>query len=82
MAISPKHLEKSFQEDVTRLENKLDAVLSIQKITKGQSINLNTPQGYTTEHHALLRQRYIDAGWSDVTMESDQREGNWLKFTY
>jgi reverse gyrase len=82
MAISPKHLEEAFQQEVDYFEQNFDRILANKKITKGQSISIDVPTGFNLSHFAILKSRYIQAGWSDVTYNSDQREGSWLSFKY
>lgn len=82
MEISPKHLEETFKADVDYYEELFDKSLCNRSITKGQSISLDVPTGFNLSHFAILKQRYINAGWSDVTYNSDQREGTWLTFKY
>lgn len=82
MAISPKHLEEEFQNEVTIHEENIDNTLAVKKITKGQSININPPKSMNRQHFLILKQRYINAGWTDVSWNSDQREGDWLTFKY
>ena len=81
MAISPKSLEERFQEDAAQFDAKFDNLLSTRKIAKGQSIELNIPNGYTRDHHNILEQRYINVGWSKFEWCYD-RETNWLSLTY
>ena len=82
MAVSPEYLNKAFLVEVDEFESKIDNRLSKKSIAKGESISIDVPQGMNSRHFALLRTRYISAGWSDVKMNSDQREGSWLSFHY
>jgi hypothetical protein len=82
MAISPDYLNKAFNREVDEFENKIDASLSKKTIAKGESISIDVPAGMTRKHFDLLKTRYISAGWSDVKLNSDQREGSWLSFHY
>jgi hypothetical protein len=82
MAISPEYLNKAFIREVEDFEFKLDEKLSKNSIEKGETINLDVPLGMNSKHFNLLKTRYISAGWSDVKMNSDQREGTWLTFYY
>lgn len=82
MAISPQHLEKSFTEEVDKLEQKIDGMLSSQKIYKGQTLSVSSPYNLTSSHFTVLKNRYLTAGWTDVILRSDQRDGEWLEFKY
>lgn len=82
MAVSPKQLEDAFQDEVSFYEEHFDKILSTKKITKGQYITIDVPSSFNTSHFAFLKPRYINAGWSEVTYTSDQREGSWLTFKY
>lgn len=82
MAISPKHLEKSFQEELKKIENEFDKQLSGYQISKGQSIHITAPSSLTWPKFEILKERYINAGWVDVIWNSDQRDGDFLTFKY
>lgn len=82
MAISPEYLNKAFIKEVDEFEVRIDSSLSKKTIAEGESISIDVPQGMNGRHFALLRTRYTSAGWSDVKMNSDQREGSWLSFHY
>ena len=82
MAISPEYLNKAFIKEVDEFEVRIDSSLSKKTIAKGESISIDVPQGMNGRHFALLRTRYTSAGWSDVKMNSHQREGSWLSFHY
>ena len=82
MAVSPEYLNKAFNMEVDEFEARIDSCLSKQTIAKGEGISMDIPQGMNRKHFDLLRTRYISAGWSDVRMNSDQREGSWLSFHY
>jgi hypothetical protein len=82
MAISPDYLNKAFNREVDEFENKIDASLSKKTIAKGEAISIDVPQVMNARHFTLLKTRYISAGWSDVKLNSDQREGSWLSFHY
>ena len=82
MAISPQQLNEAFLKEVKALEERIDQNLSSRTIAKGKSISLDVPSGMTYTHFEILKTRYISAGWSDVKLESDQREGSWLSFKY
>jgi hypothetical protein len=82
MAISPQQLNEAFLKEVKAFEERIDQNLSSRTIAKGKSISLDVPSGMTYIHFEILKTRYISAGWSDVKLESDQREGSWLSFKY
>ena len=80
MAVSPKQLNEEFQREVDAYESALDAKLSQKQLVTGGYLNIDIPRGMTTDHFKIIRQRYLDVGWRDVKLESDQREGQWLVF--
>lgn len=82
MAISPDYLNKAFIKEVDQFEAVIDSNLSKKTIAKGESISIDVPQGMNGRHFALLKTRYTSVGWSDVKLNSDQREGSWLSFHY
>jgi hypothetical protein len=82
MAVSPEYLNKGFHKEVDEFEIKIDSSLTKKTIAKGESISIDVPPGMSRKHFDLLKTRYISAGWSDVSMNSDQREGTWLSFNY
>lgn len=82
MAISPKYLESNFKDENKSFESYFDTELQSCTITKGKSLFFSIPNGYTFEHHILLANKYVEAGWESVTWESDQRDGDSIKFKY
>jgi hypothetical protein len=82
MAISPEYLNKAFLREVDEFELKLDSQLEKKTVVKGDSISIDIPSGMSQRHFGLLETRYTSAGWSSVRWNSDQREGQWLTFTY
>jgi hypothetical protein len=82
MAVSPEYLNKAFHREVDEFETKLDAQLAKKTIAKGEALSLDVPSGLGRKHFDLLKTRYISAGWSDVKLNSDQREGTWISFHY
>ena len=81
MAISPNFLDVNFQEEIRGFEAYFDKKLSGMSAKKGESLNIDIPSGYSTRHHMVLKERYIDVGWTNVVLNSDQREGDWVTFT-
>jgi hypothetical protein len=85
MAISPKILEKKFQEEISSLEEKIDSRLrekNLDHSSGGGRITMDTSliQGLRYTHFDSLRSKYIGAGWLDVKWHSDQRDGDYLEF--
>lgn len=80
MAISPNQLNSSFLDEVKDFEIKLDSQLARKRIAPGGSVSIDVPFGLTNNHLSILRERYIAAGWKDVKMHHDQREGSWMEF--
>jgi hypothetical protein len=81
MAISPNQLKDTFMEEVDYYETKIDAELARLKIGNNLSVSIDTMFGMTGQHFQVLRQRYIDAGWANVTWHSDQRQGDCMVFS-
>ena len=80
MAISPNQLNSSFLDEVKDFEIKLDSQLARKRIAQGGSVSIDVPFGLTDNHLDILKSRYMAAGWKDVKMHYDQREGSWLEF--
>ena len=80
MAIGPNMLNESFMEDVEHYEKKIDQSLATRKVAPNSTVNVDVPSGMSYSHFQILKERYIKAGWGNVTWNSDQREGEWLTF--
>jgi hypothetical protein len=80
MAISPKLLNDSFISEVELFEEMIDSQLAQKILPMGGSISVDLPHGLNNDHFKVLKPRYLNAGWSDVTKHSDQRDGDWLVF--
>jgi hypothetical protein len=80
MAISPNHLNENFMNEVDGFERRIDTILASKRIAPGGYVSVDCPTGMSHQHFAILKERYIKAGWFEVTMNSDQREGTWLTF--
>jgi hypothetical protein len=80
MAISPKILSEKFMNEVDHYEQHFDRALMSYTGTLSKLISIDVPRGMYLEHFRVLKQRYINAGWEDVTYNDDQREGTWLVF--
>jgi hypothetical protein len=81
MAISPRLLNDAFMSEVKLFEERIDAQLVQKPLLMGWvNISIDLPHGLTDDHFKVLRPRYLNAGWSDVTKHSDQREGDWIVF--
>ena len=81
MAISPKLLSDNIKKEVDKLEEIIDQQLIKLKVLPGGILNIDKPIGMTYTHLPMLRERYKAAGWDDVKLKSDQRDGDWVEFT-
>jgi hypothetical protein len=81
-AVAPQALEKIFENEVDEFEKLIDKWLHTQKLYKGESVTLGMPSNMRSNHVKVIRERYVKAGWSDVTYHSDQRDGDYLTFKY
>jgi len=82
MAVAPQSLERNLNREVDELELAIDSLLRGQKLYKGGSLTVSAPKGLGTQHFKILRDRYKATGWSDVTWHSDQRDGDYMTFTF
>lgn len=85
MAISPKILGKSFDEEVSTLEEKIDSKLKDLKLNHSPgegtlTMDVSLIEGLRYNYFNALRIRYIDAGWLDVKWHMDQRDGDYIEF--
>lgn len=79
MAINPNTFNQTLQDEAKSFEEQIDKQLPTCSPQNG-AVNLSVPFGMNNSHFQIIRANYIKAGWKDVTWESDQREGNWLRF--
>jgi len=86
MAITPKQLTALTGQDeavVKRLEQIIDMALAKQfrPGIEGYTACINLPEGveYGDKFYTELIRRYAEAGWQ-VKYESDQRDGDFLRF--
>ena len=80
MAISPKMLDEKFMDEVSSFEKNLDSQLATSKFSSNKTVQISIPNGMNYSHFQILKERYKAVGWSDITWNSDQREGDWLTF--
>lgn len=80
MAIGPNILSETFMKEVDHFEQKLDQLLSGKKLSPNSSVNVDVPSDMSYSHFQVLKERYIKAGWGNVTWNTDQREGEWMVF--
>jgi hypothetical protein len=67
-------------ETLTRLEEYFDGKLLNSKLSDtNKSVAIDVPSYFNSKYLIALRERYIRAGWKDVT-EDMEREGHWLRF--
>ena len=80
MAVTPESLIKSLIKEVSDYEYKIDMAL-LDKTFYGGSITITAPDGITHAHMQLLKKRYIDAGWKDIELKDNQRDGSYITLT-
>ena len=80
MAIGPEKLTQNFLNELVHLEHYFDKQLATKRIAPGGHISLTFPSHMTEEHFGFLKGRYLTAGWKDVVMERDQRDGDFITF--
>jgi hypothetical protein len=80
MAIGPNQLKENFMKEVDDFEKKIDQALSSKKVSPNSIVTVTKPSEMTLSHFQILKERYIKAGWGDVKLNDDQREGSWLTF--
>lgn len=81
MAIGPSILTKNLMEEVDRYEKELDIILSGKKVTSGSAVSVVPPSGMSYSHFQHLKERYLKAGWADITWHDDQRDGTYIVFS-
>jgi len=82
MAIKPQELEATLAKECIDFEKIIDSMLIGQTITRGENISVTAPKGLQLKHFSLIKEIYIQAGWSDVRYNSDQHDGDYLNFKY
>jgi hypothetical protein len=67
---------------IANYEKILDAKLMKRQLSglPGAALSVDPPSGINSDHIKILRERYISAGWKDVKIVHDQREGSGLEF--
>jgi len=81
MALGPQFLTELFQKDLKSCEEEIDRMLSENKtFGYNKTITTKVPKGMNREVFTVLKERYLAAGWKSVEWESEQRNGEWLKF--
>ena len=80
MAISPHQLTEKFQQDVDYFEKVIDENLSKMKLAPGSSVSIPPPPSMGDAHFKVIRDRYIKAGWDDIKLSHDQRDGSYITF--
>lgn len=79
MAIGPAVLQASFKRESIEFEKLIDGLLSQQKMYDSQVI-INSPKGMNEKHLDCLRANYLKAGWTKITWNSTQRDGDSITF--
>lgn len=76
MAVGPKMAIDAFKEEVTKFEEYFDTQILSKKVEPGGTVYITMPEGCYQKHFEELRTRYIDAGWSDVTLSEGGHGSN------
>jgi hypothetical protein len=89
MAVRPQELDENLKKEAAFYDAEIDKLIrkkqGIHKGTTGISCTITVDgilSGMQSSHFQFIRDNYIAAGWTDVKMKDDQREGTWLEFTY
>lgn len=81
MALGPQFLTELFQKDLKSCEEEIDRMLSENKtFGYNKTITTKVPKGMNREIFAVLKEKYLAAGWKSVEWKSEQRDGDWLEF--
>jgi hypothetical protein len=59
-------IKNNFIADCDKFENEIDKILSIQKMY-GDDITIDSPDNFTQDHVSILKPRYLDTGWKQIT---------------
>jgi len=79
MAIGPQLLKTSLKREAQKFEEKIDEVLRTRKLY-GNSVTVIAPEGMTSAHLDIIKQGYLNAGWTTVKWESNQHDGASITF--
>lgn len=80
MAISPNVLRNNLEDELNIIEQLIDEKLRLQKMYSNQ-VTIDPPKEMTYTHYQKIRERYVRAGWNNVTYRDDQRDGPSLTFS-
>jgi len=79
MAVKPQEIRTNIDIIVAKMEDKYDRYL--RTCNRGTRLEfeidseLSEPEVFTE-----FKKRYLDAGWKDVRLTCDQRDGNFITF--
>lgn len=79
MAVKPQELIQNIEAEVDEIEIAIDMQLRKVKIYHESGVYIDAPKNYMTRHFPSIKERYIKAGWLDVTFATD-RDGTRLYF--
>lgn len=83
MAISPKILEEEYIKECKFYEKQIDEQLEKQVIKKGSIVRILAPNFMTEEHFSVIKNNYINAGWSSILWHQEQpKENNYITLKY
>jgi hypothetical protein len=80
MAVPPNVLKNNLNDELNIFEQKIDEKLRLQKLY-GSDVTITPPDGMNYAHYQAIRDRYIQAGWKNVTWRDDQRDGAYMTFS-
>ena len=85
MAVSPDKLKEKSLEILNKLEEYFDEKLLSSRLDgRGQVIHITLPRHIPMNmfHLQALAPKYTAVGWRNVEWVNDQRDGDFIKFTY
>lgn len=79
MAIGPTELKANFEAEAIKFEPQIDALLKAQKFY-GTTVSITPPIGMNVSHYQILKEKYLDMGWGDLSWRDDQLDGTTITF--
>ena len=85
MAVIPDKLKEKSLEILNKLEEYFDEKLLSSRLDgRGQVINITLPRDIPMNmfHLQALKPKYTSVGWRSIEWVYDQRDGDYIRFTY
>ena len=79
MAIGPNVLKASIKTEALKFEQEIDETLKTKKMY-GDLISIPAPTGMTSAHLDLIKEGYLNKGWTSVKWTSHQHGGTYIEF--